>query len=358
MVFTRGRTSVKARRSRVRAKGWQVAQCGIAAGVAWFLAHDVLGHPEPFLAPVVALLSLGTSYGQRIRRVAEVTVGVAVGVFLGDLFTHVFGTGGWQIALLVAVAMVLALMLDASPLLVNQVAIQALVVVTILPEQERAFLRWTDALVGGAVAMVAASVVPRAPLRRPLEQAAVVVRRIAGLLRDSADRIIDGDADAALSTLRSARSTDSLIRELQTAADEGLSVLAVSPFRYRHRGRVRHMAELVEPLDFALRTTRVLARRIAVACHRREPIPPGYAGFLRDLASVTEEMADRLAAGESVAREQDRLVALGRESAALERTTVLSAEVVLAQARSLVADLLAVSGMDPLLATDAIPPIV
>lgn len=356
-MVSRGRTSVRARLARLRAKQWQIAQCAIAAGVAWFLANDVLGHEEPFLAPVVALISLGTSYGQRLRRVAEVTIGVAVGVFLGDAFTHLFGTGGWQIALLIGVAMVIALLMDASPLLVNQVAIQALVVVTILPDPDRAFLRWTDAVIGGAVALVAASVVPRAPLRRPLELAAVVVRRIAGLLRESADRIIDGDAEAALTTLRSARSTDSLIQELQHAADEGLSVLAVSPFRYRHRGRVRRMAELVEPLDYSLRTTRVLARRIAIACYREEPIPPGYAAFLRDLAAVTEEMAERLAKGDSVGREQDRLITLGRQSSTLERTRILSAETVLAQARSLIADLLAVSGMDPLLATDAIPPI-
>jgi hypothetical protein len=39
----------------------------------------------------------------------------------------------------------------------------------------------------------------------------------------------------------------------------------------------------------------------------------------------------------------------------VERTSDLSAEVVLAQIRSLLADLLAVSGMDPLAATDQIP---
>ena len=54
-------------------------------GCAWFLAHDVVGHPQPFFAPIVAVVCLGTSYGQRLRRVAEVTIGVAIGVFLADL---------------------------------------------------------------------------------------------------------------------------------------------------------------------------------------------------------------------------------------------------------------------------------
>ena len=52
-------------------------QCAVAAGVAWLIAADLLGHPTPFFAPVAAVVSLGTSYGQRLRRVAEVTLGVA-----------------------------------------------------------------------------------------------------------------------------------------------------------------------------------------------------------------------------------------------------------------------------------------
>jgi hypothetical protein len=50
-------------------------------------------------------------------------------------------------------------------------------------------------------------------------------------------------------------------------------------------------------------------------------------------------------------------VALGRQTSHMERTKDLSAEVILAQIRSLIADLLAVTGMDPLAATDQIPPV-
>ena len=86
--------------------------------------------------------------------------------------------------------------------------------------------------------------------------------------------------------LDDARSTDELIVELRAAADEGLSVVRSSPFRRRHRGRVRAMAELVEPLDFALRNTRVLVRRVAVACYRRRAHPASYAVLLDDLADA------------------------------------------------------------------------
>ena len=121
--------------------------------------------------------------------------------------------------------------------------------------------RWTDALIGGAVALVAATVVPAAPLRRPREQAAKVVRKVRDLLRAASEVMVDGEVDRALTLLAEARSTDHLIRELQDAADEGLAVVASSPFRVRHGPGLRQMAELVDPLDRALRSTRVLVRR-------------------------------------------------------------------------------------------------
>lgn len=355
--MSRSRTSLRQRSARLRAKSFQIAQCAIAAGVAWTLASDVFGHPTPFFAPIAAVVSLGTSYGQRLRRVAEVTVGVAIGVFVGDLLTHWLGSGGWQIALIVSLAMGTALLLGQGVLFVNQAAVQAIVVSTLVPSPGAAFIRWTDALIGGSVALVAAAVVPRAPLRRPREQAGVVVRKISLLLRAAAASISDGDVERAMAVLRDARSTDELVVELRAAADEGLSVVRSSPFRRRHRGRVRAMAELAEPLDFALRNTRVLVRRVAVAAYRREPIPASYATLLEDLAECTDAISDELGEGRAATSVRDRLVALARATTEVERSSDLSAEVVLAQVRSLVADLLAVTGMDPLAATDQIPPL-
>ena len=73
VMAARGRTSLRARVARLRSKAWVISQCAIAAGVAWWLAADVLGHRLPFFAPIAAVVSLGMSYGQRQRRVAEVT---------------------------------------------------------------------------------------------------------------------------------------------------------------------------------------------------------------------------------------------------------------------------------------------
>jgi uncharacterized membrane protein YgaE (UPF0421/DUF939 family) len=362
-VWDRGRVSFRARRARLRSKSWHIGQCAVAAGVAWWLANDVIGHPRPFFAPIVAVICLGTSYGQRLRRVVEVTLGVAVGVFLADLLLLLIGTGPWQVTILVALAMTITLLLNAGTLFVTQAAVQGIVVVTFAAAPGYALTRWVDALIGGAVALVAAAVVPRAPLRRPREEAALVVRRIAELLRAGARSADEGDVEAGLEVLAGARNTDRLIRELQDAADEGLSVLASSPFRRRHVGHVRRMVELVEPLDRALRNTRVLVRRMALTSYHHQRLPHAYVLLCVDLADVVDEMADELAAGHSLADPHGPtsdvrrgLLRIGEGTAQVERVADLSADVVLAQIRSIVVDLLQVTGMDVLEATDALPP--
>ena len=49
------------------------------------------------------------------------------------MIIQVLGVGGWQIALIVSLAMTTALLLDQGNLLVTQAAVQAVVVATLLP---------------------------------------------------------------------------------------------------------------------------------------------------------------------------------------------------------------------------------
>jgi uncharacterized membrane protein YgaE (UPF0421/DUF939 family) len=356
-ALVRGRTSLAVRLDRWRRRRWAIAQCAVAAGVAWWLAQHVLGHAAPFFAPVAAVVSLGTSYGQRLRRVAEVAVGVALGVFGGDLLVRFIGSGSWQITLVVILQMTAAVLLYGGAVFVTQSAVQAVVVTTLLANTGAAFTRWTDALVGGVVALAAATVVPAAPLRRPREQAAKVLRKVRDLLLAAGEVMRTGDLEPALDLLAEARSTDYLIRELQDAADEGLDVVASSPFRIRHAPGLRKMAELVEPLDRALRSTRVLVRQCAVAAYRRQPIPPAYAVLADELAAAVEVVATELDADRMAVAAQPALISVGVATSEVDRTDDLSCEVVLAQLRAVVADLLLLTGMDSFEATDAIPPV-
>jgi uncharacterized membrane protein YgaE (UPF0421/DUF939 family) len=349
------RLSANARIARLRARSWHVGQAAVAAAVAYVIAREALGHPQPFLAPVAAIVCLGMSYGQRLRRVAEVTVGVAIGVGVADLFVLWVGAGAWQVIIIVSASMSVALLLDAGQLLVTQAAVQSVIVATLLPNPDQGLERWLDALVGGGVALVAATLVPRAPLRRPAEEAARLVRELAGLLHRAADRAEDGDVRAAEEVLRRARNTDSTIEDLRRAAREGLSVVASSPLRRGHRHRVRRMASLVEPLDHAIRNTRVLVRRVVAAARYEEPVPVAYVNLIDHLADSVDLIAAELAEDRLAFEAQDQLVKVAERTVDLPSPPSLSAAVVLAQVRALVVDLLQLTGLDVDQAMDKVP---
>jgi uncharacterized membrane protein YgaE (UPF0421/DUF939 family) len=343
-AWRRGRLSVSARLARLRAKLWILGQCSIAAGTAWVVAQYVFGHSLPFFAPIAAVVCLGMTYGQHLRRVAEMAVGVSIGIGVGDLFAHVAGRGAWQIVVVVGLAMATAILLDAGALLTTQAAVQSIVVTTLLP-LDGGLSRILDALVGGAVALVAATVVPGAPLRRPRQEAAKVTDELARLLALARTSAHDQDEELANDTMDRARATESMLGDLRSAAHEGLQIVRSSPFRRQGGSDVRLVADLVEPLDRAVRTTRVLVRRITVGARLGETMPPDYLDLLDDLAAATRAIASELRANRMATAVQGQLIAIAERSSAASEPLTLSAAVVLGQIRSLVVDLLEVAGM-------------
>lgn len=351
----RGRLSARARLTRVRSNAWHIAQAAIAAGVAWWIASGVLDHPQPFFAPVAAVVSLGTSYVQRYHRVVEVAVGVAIGVFLGDLFVRMVGTGAWQITAVVAVSMTAALFLYTPGLLVTQAAVQSIVVTVLVATPGRSFTRWTDALIGGAVALLAAAVIPQAPLRRPRAAAARAVRTIADILRGTASAAATGDIEAAARVLERAREMDPVVRELVEAAEEGHSALRSSPFRRRHRDDITAVSDVVASIDRALRSARGLSRRVVNAAYFDRLVPASYAVLIEDVAGAANLVADAMETGEPPAAARDAMARVAARTARVTRTAVLENEMILAQLRTTIVELLQVTGMELDDAAGALP---
>jgi uncharacterized membrane protein YgaE (UPF0421/DUF939 family) len=341
----RSRASLWRRIERLRDRGFFIAQCALAAGVAWALARYVVGHPMPFFAPVSAMICLGFSFGQRLRRVAELMVGVAIGVGVGDVFVRVFGTGVAQIVFVVALAMTLAVLLGAGTLMTTQAGVQAALVTTLLPDPHAGFSRWVDAALGGVVALAAATIAPATAIRRPREQAAEVLNELASILTETADGLRRQDSETVTDALRRARASESLLDDLRSAAAEGVAVVRMSPFRRRQRGRVQEIADLVIPLDRAIRNIRVLVRRVAVSIWRDEPMPAEYPELLDRLAEGTRLIAESLFEPSAEPTARRVLGEVGHRTAVLPiPSSSLSAVVVLGQIRSTIVDLLELIG--------------
>jgi hypothetical protein len=118
---------------------------------------------------------------------------------------------------------------------------------------------------------------------------------------------------------------------------------------------VQAIADLLEPLDRAVRNLRVLARRAAVATWREEPVPTAYVSLLSSLADVTAEVADELQERRLPVQARAGLVRIGELSAVVDPGAGLSSEVMRGQIRSMVVDLLMLTGVSHLEARDLVP---
>jgi uncharacterized membrane protein YgaE (UPF0421/DUF939 family) len=352
----RGLASQRRRLRRWQAHLFLITQMSLAAGLGWFLGVRLLGHEQPFFAAVAAILCLGLSFGQRITRVVEVAVGVFLGVAVGDVFVTLFGSGPWQITLAVFIAMSVALWLGARTLMVMQAGIQAAIVVTLLPSVEPGLERWADALLGCAIALVFALVAPTTPIQRPRHQAAAVLVEVAATLRAAESALRSGDQGAADAVLGRARATEGMLEELSSAAVEGVELVRYSPLLRGHRQDVEDVAGLVQPLDRLLRNLRVLARRVTVSAYRGEHAPPEVIDLLDDVAEIAEFCARELSARRLPMRARDRAIAAGDASAEIDHHPLsLSSVVIIAQARSILIDLLELTGLEYADARELVP---
>lgn len=351
----RGWRSQRKRVRRWRSRLFIIIQISLAAGLSWWVSQNLLGHAQPFLSVVASIVCLGFSFGQRLFRALEIAVGVTVGVALGDIFWHWFGTGVWQIMLVIAAAMSITTWLGARTLMVTQAAVQASVVLTIPPGMDAGFSRWSDALVGCAVALLFATVAPVALVDKPRLQTAKVLHESATALRSMVIALTDGDEESAAEVLARARATETQLSELTTLVNEGVAVVRTSPFLRHRRHTVLEIADIAVPLDRYARNLRVLARRAAMGVYRGERLPSPHLRLLTRLSEVTDDCAAELFAGRRPDAKIDEIAAVGLASSKLALEPKLTSTVVVAQVRSMLVDLLELCGLDYTDARDLVP---
>lgn len=341
-----------------------IAQCSLAAGIAWFVAHQLIGHVVPFFAPTAAVTTIGISLGGRLRRAVELVVGATVGVGVGDLFIRMVGTGSWQIALVVAVAMATAVLLNGGAAVAMQAASSAVLIAVLLPQGSTApGDRMVDALVGGLVGIAVVATIPGNPVQRTRRQAGEILSIAASALRDCADGLLEQDAGPIRAALERARGTQSKLDALRGFVAGEQELARVSPLYWNSRRRLQRLAVIADPLDNAIRNIRVLLRRALTLVRDDEILNPGIIAEIRTLADAVDVLRTMVLADPGqdptpeTAQAALRKVAQGA-TPDMVADAGLSAHVVFAQLRSATVDLLQVAGTDRLSAMSWLPPTV
>jgi uncharacterized membrane protein YgaE (UPF0421/DUF939 family) len=354
-TIRRGEASAVRRIARWRSRSFLIAQCAVTAGLAWLIASLLLGHEVPYFAAAAAILVLGLTYGQRIRRGVDVAIGVTLGVALGDLWFILFGAGVWQVVLVCAIAMSLATLVGASPAITTQAGANSIAVLVMAPSPIYGAERWTDAVIGSTLALLVATVAPSGPLRRPGEAAAKVVAGMADTLAAAADALAAKDEHAASTVLDRVQATEKDLATFDVAAAEGLDVVRYSPFHRRQLGLATALSNFHQPLDSAVRNLRILVRRCAVAIWRGDEVPVAYQEVVRRLAEACRFIAHEFSEHRLPTAARDRLREIAEATSQLQLTHSMSAVVILAQTRSMVTDLMELTGMEYVEARELIP---
>jgi uncharacterized membrane protein YgaE (UPF0421/DUF939 family) len=354
-TIRRGEASAVRRIARWRSRSFLIAQCAVTAGLAWLIASLLLGHEVPYFAAAAAILVLGLTYGQRIRRGVDVAIGVTLGVALGDLWFILFGAGVWQVVLVCAIAMSLATLVGASPAITTQAGANSIAVLVMAPSPIYGAERWTDAVIGSTVALLVATVAPSGPLRRPGEAAAKVVAGMADTLAAAADALAAKDENAASTVLDRVQATEKDLATFDVAAAEGLDVVRYSPFHRRQLGLATALSSFHQPLDSAVGNLRILVRRCAVAIWRGDEVPVAYQEVVRRLAEACRFIAHEFSEHRLPTAARDRLREIAEATPHLQLTHSISAVVILAQTRSMVTDLLELTGLQYGEARELIP---
>jgi uncharacterized membrane protein YgaE (UPF0421/DUF939 family) len=345
----RTRASLTDRWRRVRSGLVFATQAAIASGLSWLVANDLLHHSRPFFAPIAAVIALNVSIGQRLRRVVELVLGVALGILVGDLLIYFIGTGPVQIGLGVGAAILVAVFLGGGPVLIGQAAASAVLVATLAPPSGGIYYtRFIDALVGGVTGfLVMALLLPVNPLTVVRRAAGPALDTIATGLRDVALALAasdQGEAQAALERLRSSEPAVVAFREALAGAREAATL---APVFWRSKGPLALYLDAAVHVEHALRNGRVLARRAVALLREREPVPAELVEALHLLADAVEVLRDELAAGTEPVRVRELALAAVRTGAQAYRSGLgFSGDVVVAQIRTMATDLLLASGLD------------
>jgi uncharacterized membrane protein YgaE (UPF0421/DUF939 family) len=291
------RTGQRARR-RVLDSFGAVLQAAVAASLAWLVAHRVLGHQEPFFAPIAAAISLSTSHIQRSRRIAQMVAGVLLGIGVAEVLTPLLGISTAALGVIVLVTMIVTIAVGFGffgdgMMFPNQAAASAVLVVAVHKHGTGAE-RAVDVLVGGAVALVlGVGLFPAQPLSILADAESDVLRTLAGKLGEVIEILRAGGNAADEWTLAAGHAIHRQLAALARARATARVNVRVAPRRFALRPAVDAEVHRTARVDLLANAVLSLIRAATLRSDGRQAPP---AELLETIASLAEGLSDLAAA--------------------------------------------------------------
>ncbi|MCV7124265.1 FUSC family protein [Mycobacterium lacus] len=229
---------------RLRDVLWAITQASAAAGIAWYIAHDVVGHPDPFFAPIAAAVCVSASNVLHVQRAMQNISGVALGITLGAAVQLLLGTESIAIAVAVFATLCVAVLVGhgfiAQGLTFANQAAGSAILVAAMAGGDRLFERLQEALIGGGLALVFVVLLfPPDPLTMLHDARVGVLGALHNVLAQTAD---SAGAPATDTSGRPHSAVDRVherLGELTEARSNARHLVRTAPLRWAARNAVR-----------------------------------------------------------------------------------------------------------------------
>ncbi len=340
------RAGIRTRRDRIITTARPILQTSVAAALAWLIATELVGHEQPFFAPISAVVTLGLTVGERRRRAVELVIGVSVGIGIADALVAGIGTGTWQVGVVTGLAMLAATLVGGGPLLATQAGASAALVATLQPPEGFEFDRALDALVGGITALgVSAVLLPVDPVRLVRDGLGPVLDRLAAVLESIAGALEARDEQQAERALAAVSRLDPLYDYLSAALAAAGDTARISLGRRGALNRLERYVAAVGEVGLAIENVRTLARGSVRAVALDDSTPPEVAASIHELATAARELPAVLEGGDAAPSREAALRAVQLANRVLTETSNMSAVHIVGQVRLAAVDLLKASGV-------------
>lgn len=331
---------------RLRRHLWPALQTAVAAVAAWYLAALVVPDPQPSFASIAAVIAIGATYSERPARARELILGVLVGLSAAELLVRTIGTGPLQVGVTVLLAMSAALVLGSGLLLVSEAGVSAILLTTLTPSGVPLFpSRPLEALIGVGVALTVSSLAfPPDPRLHMARAANAVLLELGVALERIAAALERRDSEGGRAALAAARGIDAHVAAFGHALAFARETARMAPAHRTARAPLGRYDGAAHHIDLAVRDTRILARLSARLLQSGVPEQPELAAAVRELKAAVWELAGELDGTDRPSGLRDHAArATARATAVLDADPGVDQAAIVAQVRSVVADLLRAS---------------
>jgi uncharacterized membrane protein YgaE (UPF0421/DUF939 family) len=295
-VVSRLAREATAARARVRHGIWPVVQTAVAAGLAWYITRDLLGHAQPFFAPIAAAVSLSASNVLRGQRALQLIAGVALGIGIGVGVAAVAeGTVAIGAAVLLAMCAALAVgggFIGQGLMFVNQTASSAILIIA-LQQSGSGSERLLDALIGGGVALVISVLLfPAAPLRLLAEATRALGTALREALTQLDEQITRGAPAEPAWLLAATQRIHGALAQLTQARITARRIVRVAPRLWARRATVDAAASRAAQLDLLGNSVLGLLRACQAMLTASEDVPADLRDAIAQLGAAVSGLAE------------------------------------------------------------------